>query len=204
MAVKDNGVGVNPADIERVFEPFFTTKPSGQGTGLGLSTVYGIVRQFRGWISVRSEQGEGTVFSIWLPVRDEGGESAAPPADLRAFRGSETVLLVEDDDAVRHAAAAMLRSFGYAVVAAPGPEDALRLVEDHAGRIDLLLSDVMMPGMTGPALARQLRQKKPDLKLMLMSGYREDAADAGLDFPFISKPFTAEGLARRVRAVLDA
>ncbi|MBX7084627.1 MAG: PAS domain S-box protein [Nannocystaceae bacterium] len=207
IEVEDDGVGMDDATREHIFEPFFTTKPAGEGTGLGLSTVFGIVHQFGGCIVVASAPGEGARFTVYLPIV-EGATVVAAPATARASGGrAETILVVEDDAAVRAVACNILRRAGYEVIAANGGADALALAARHAGRIALVLTDVVMPGMNGYALVAALRRDHPRLRALVMSGYIDDAAraqeaEAG-SLPFVAKPFTPEALASKVRAVLD-
>ncbi len=209
LAVRDTGCGMDAETLAHVFEPFFTTKERGKGTGLGLSTVYGIVRQHEGYVAVESAPGRGSTFTIHLPRSDhavEGLEPAAPPAWPRG--GSETILLVEDERDVRDLAREIIEMAGYTVLAANGPGAGLEICERHRGDIDLLLTDVVMPGMSGPELAHRLVAARPRLKVLYMSGYTDDAIvkHGVLDFGtrFLQKPFTAESLARAVRDVLDA
>jgi two-component system cell cycle sensor histidine kinase/response regulator CckA len=210
LAVSDSGIGMNKETLARIFEPFFTTKANGKGTGLGLSTVFGIVKQSGGSISVYSEPGKGTTFKIYLPVTNDEARSDAPaglqaPTDLR---GRETILLVEDDAQVRVLAADILRRQGYRLLESGLPSEALALVAAHPGPIHLLLTDVVMPEMSGRVLAEQLGAKRPSLRVLFMSGYTDDAIvhhgvlESGV--AFIQKPLTPEALARRVRQALDA
>jgi CheY-like chemotaxis protein len=190
-----------------LFEPFFTTKEKGRGTGLGLSTSYGIVKQNHGEIEVRSDIGEGTSFSIFFPRVDEPSSvensHAMPPAPVK---GAETILLAEDEDGVRHVVAQMLREQGYTVLPANGGAEALRIAESHSGPLQLLVSDVMMPRMTGPELAERLRGLRPEMRVLFVSGYtdgeivRGGELEPGTDF--LQKPFTREQLAVKVREVL--
>jgi two-component system, cell cycle sensor histidine kinase and response regulator CckA len=207
LSVTDQGVGMSPEVQARAFEPFFTTKEIGRGTGLGLATVYGAVHQSGGHIWLYSEEGKGTTFKIYLPV-DEGAVVAPvepePPVSLE---GTETILVVEDEPSVRTLTCAVLRRLGYRVFAARGPNEAVRLVGRIDGQLDLLLTDVVMPGASGPQLARQLAVERPTLKVLYMSGYTDNAiVHHGVLDPgtaLLEKPFTADGLAVRVRAVLD-
>jgi CheY-like chemotaxis protein len=208
LAVSDTGVGMNAATRERIFEPFFTTKPEGQGTGLGLATVFGIVSQSGGTIWVYSEPGRGTTFKIYLPRAEAPTPSAGPAAPRPVLRGNETVLLVEDDDGVRFVGEATLKRLGYAVVSARTGDEALRASAAHSGRIAILVSDIVMPGMSGPELRTRLIGERPDIKVLFVSGYAPDATVRhGVLEPgvaFLEKPFGPEALGRRVREVLDA
>jgi two-component system cell cycle sensor histidine kinase/response regulator CckA len=208
LTVSDTGCGMDDVTRARIFEPFFTTKPKGKGTGLGLSTVYGIVKQSGGYIWCYSEPGEGTTFKIYLPRTDAvaeqpNGDGARP----NPRRGSETILLVEDDDAVRSISRRILELQGYAVIEAGNGLEALRLCELAATPVDLVLTDMVMPEMNGKELARQLRERYPEIRLLFMSGYTEDAAlrqsflEPGT--AFIEKPFAPAALADKVRKVLD-
>ena len=194
---------------ERAFEPFFTTKGPGRGTGLGLSTVYGIVKQSGGVISVRSKPGEGTTIKVYLPRvdRPEEGRPTIPPVS-GSVAGNETILLVEDEAAVRALTTRILERLGYRVEAAANGDDALVVLEDADRSIDLLLTDVILPGsMQGNGLARAARLLRPDLAVLHMSGYARDTIvhDGRLDegVNYLPKPFTPDVLARRVRELLD-
>ena len=207
LAVSDSGTGMDEATKSRIFEPFFTTKEAGKGTGLGLATVYGIVEQAGGRIEVDSEPGRGANFRIYLPSVEGVPVSASSGSSRRAVRGTETVLVVEDEDQVRRLITKTLRAFGHEVLEAAQPAEALRLCREHPKPIHLLLTDVVMPGMNGPDLAGQCRGLRADVKVIFMSGYTADAMplqgiDPGLHF--LSKPFTPSDLARKVREVLDA
>jgi CheY-like chemotaxis protein len=199
-----------PPDVQaRIFEPFFTTKPVGQGTGLGLSTVYGIVKQSDGFVWVESEPDAGTTFRIYLPrvaSREPGPVEADPPGAPRG--GSETILVVEDEDIVRSLACRGLREQGYNVIEARHGGDALRQVGQLPRRIDLVISDVVMPEVGGRELGERLARLQPELPVLYMSGYTgDDVIQRGLldpGAPFQQKPFTPEGLARKVREMLDA
>ncbi len=207
LAVSDTGIGMSPEVQANIFEPFFTTKDPGKGTGLGLSTVYGIVQQSGGHIAVRSEPGHGTTFRIYLPRVDAAPVSdQAPPEVVAAPRGTETVLLVEDDEALRILAKEVLAVLGYTVLEAGHPADAIRIAESHGETIHLLLTDVVMPQMNGRQLAETLAAARPDLKVLYMSGYTAGTIGAdGILEPgvqFLQKPFTPLGLGRKVREVL--
>jgi PAS domain S-box-containing protein len=209
VAVSDTGHGMSRETQARIFEPFFTTKEMGKGTGLGLSTVYGIVKQSGGYIWVYSEPGRGSTFKVYLPRVTETAEAAAePPAPAVPARGSETVLLVEDEDSVRELVQELLESVGYEVLTAARPAEALRLAADYAGPLHLLLTDVVMPQMDGPELAQRLRNLRPDVRVLYVSGYSPGiVADHGVlehGGTFLQKPFSAEALETKVRETLDA
>lgn len=209
LAVSDTGCGMDPETQSRIFEPFFTTKEQGKGTGLGLSTVYGIVEQYCGSIWVYSEQGIGTTFKIYLPRTEEASEpvesdSAGDPLP----HGLETVLLVEDEEAVRQLSYEVLRRNGYTVLVAHNGEEALQVCERYKAPISLMVTDVVMPGMSGRELAESLVPSRPEMKVLYTSGYTDDAVvrrgvlQEGV--AFLQKPFMAEALARKVRELLDA
>jgi two-component system, cell cycle sensor histidine kinase and response regulator CckA len=207
LAVSDTGVGIEPDVAEHIFEPFFTTKPVGTGTGLGLATVYGIVRQSGGSIWVYSEPGEGTTFKIYLPVVHAPIEEERAPEARPDVGGSETVLLAEDNDALRELIAHMLVSHGYEVIVAETPTDAVRLAREESDRIALLISDLVMPEMSGTALAERVADLVPGVRVLLMSGYTDEAvARSGSLAPgaeYLEKPFGADELAAKVRETLD-
>jgi CheY-like chemotaxis protein len=207
LEVSDTGEGMNEETKSRMFEPFFTTKEQGKGTGLGLSTVYGIVQQSGGHIEVRSELGRGTSFQIYLPAV---AEPADPLSKLEArtpiVRGTETILLVEDDALVRHLAREILTTLGYTVLFATDGFEALRVQAQEQRPIHLLITDVLMPHMNGPQLAKRLQQVLPDIGILFLSGYTADAAvRQGLqaEAAFLQKPFSPDALARKAREVLD-
>src|SRR5436309_3501016 len=209
LTVSDSGIGMDEETQAHAFEPFFTTKPRGQGTGLGLAMVYGTVKQSGGFIWVYSEPGRGATFKIYLPRVDAPVESAAPPAPVeRPPRGSETVLLAEDEPAVRAIARQALERQGYTVLAAPSGADALALAAQHGATIHLLLTDVVMPGMSGRDLADRLTAQRPGIRVLYISGYTDNAIvrhgmlEPGL--AYLQKPFRPDALVRKVREVLDA
>ena len=209
IAVSDSGSGMSPEVQARVFEPFFTTKAPGKGTGLGLATVYGIVKQSGGFIWVYSEPGQGTTFKIYLGrAADDQRPETVSTAVAEVRGGDEVILLVEDEAAVRRVALHALQRYGYTVLEAALPSEALTICREHTGKIDLVVTDVVMPGMSGPDLAQQLLALRPALKVLLSSGYPGEAiAHRGELFSglaFLPKPFTPTGLARKVREVLDA
>ena len=208
LEVSDTGVGMDRETASRAFEPFYTTKEAGRGTGLGLATVYGIVNQSGAYIEIESEVGRGTKFSVHLPVVDVEAtdmEQASPENDLSP--GSETVLLVEDDAGVRALARRVLNRLNYDVLEAPDGQQAILMSERYDGRIDLVLTDVVMPGMSGPAMAEVLTETRPEARILFMSGYTDDAilhhGVLDRDVEFLSKPFTPQDLATKIREVLD-
>lgn len=211
VEIADTGSGIAPEILDRIFEPFFSTKAVGSGTGLGLSTVYGIVRQTGGFVFVDSQIGRGTTFRIYLPQHAAAGDTAAradyaedTPRDLT---GIGTVLLVEDEDAVRLFSARALRNKGYKVLEARSGEAALEIMNEQVDGIDLIISDVVMPNMDGPTLIKEVRQRRPDVKVIFISGYAEDdfrrKVDAGEEAHFLMKPFTLKQLASKVKDVLE-
>ena len=217
--VIDTGTGIPPDIVDKIFEPFFSTKEVGKGTGLGLSTVYGIVKQTGGFIYVDSEPGKGTSFRIFLPrhhpekearrtgrcngAAKEASAEAKPRTDLT---GQGTILLVEDEEGLRSLNARGLRSRGYSVIEASNGVEALEALEEKDGAVDLVVSDVVMPEMDGPTLLKTMRGKNPDLKIIFVSGYAEDAFEKSLpenqQFAFLPKPFTLSQLVAAVKETM--
>ncbi|MCX7012462.1 MAG: PAS domain S-box protein, partial [Candidatus Sumerlaeota bacterium] len=207
LAVSDTGSGIDEATQRRIFEPFFTTKERGRGTGLGLATVYGVVKQHGGSIWVYSEVGHGTTFKVYLPRVDEAPEALGAPGGASGVRGSETVLVVEDEPMVRNFVCDVLRTNGYSVIEAENPEDALFVAGQHEQTIDLLVTDVIMPGMNGKELFDKTAAFRPGMKVLYMSGYTGDTIvhhgilDSGIRF--IQKPFTVQTLTQKAREALE-
>jgi CheY-like chemotaxis protein len=209
LAVSDTGCGMDAETQLRIFEPFFTTKEKGKGTGLGLSTVYGIVKQSGGYVFAYSELGRGTTFKIYLPRVDEAAAQSAPERQTRlGVRGSESILLVEDEESVRELIAEALKAQGYNVLVAGNGHEALALAAPINCHIDLMISDVVMPGMSGRELAKRMAGSRPSMRVLYLSGYTEDAiVHHGVLDPgtaFLQKPFSLDALACKVREVLDA
>ena len=210
IEVADSGTGIPKDKLNKIFEPFYTTKQVGEGTGLGLSTAYGIIKQTGGFIFADSPADRGAIFTIYLPAHDAPAEPAAPEAEAsraRDLTGRGLVLLVEDEDPVRSFAARALRLRGYTVVEASSGEEALDILRDADFHVDIMLSDVIMPGLDGPAWVREALRARPDAKVIFMSGYAEDAfvgGDGGIpSAAFLSKPFTLNELTQRVKEALD-
>jgi CheY-like chemotaxis protein len=209
LKVSDTGIGMDAKTRERIFEPFFTTKERGKGTGLGLSTVHGIVHQSSGAIAVASEPGGGTTFEIHLPrATAPAAAPGAPPAGSppESVRGIETILVVEDEASVRDLVTETLKAHGYTVLAAAGAAAAERVASSHRGPIHLLLTDIVMPGRSGRALAQDLLRLRPALRVLFMSGHEEQpvtpAGPPATGTAFLAKPFVPQELARRIREVL--
>jgi two-component system, cell cycle sensor histidine kinase and response regulator CckA len=210
LTVADNGCGMEPALMQRIFEPFFTTKEMGKGTGLGLATVYGVVKQYQGWVEVQSEVGAGSIFKVFLPASDQAAPAAVtPPAQPENIQGGrETVLLAEDEGALLELMQYVLGQYNYTILTASSASEALQVWDAHQGRVDLLLTDVIMPGgMSGRELAAELKKRKPDLKVILTSGF--NAAMVGKepgmgDTTFLSKPYLPDTAAKLIRDTLDA
>jgi CheY-like chemotaxis protein/two-component sensor histidine kinase len=209
LVFSDSGIGMDAETQARIFDPFFTTKEAGRGTGLGLAVVYGMVKQSKGYISVYSEVGHGSTFRIYLPV-DERAAKAQTASAARSLspRGTETILLVEDDHAVRALAHSILHDKGYFVLAPQHPAEAEQICARHTGPIHMLLTDMIMPGMSGRELARRAVALRPEIKVLYMSGYTDDALihrEVFEDrFAFVQKPFTPAVLEAKVREVLDS
>jgi CheY-like chemotaxis protein len=211
LTVRDTGCGIEQKLLQRIFEPFFTTKAIGKGTGLGLATVYGIVKQHQGWIEVESEIGVGTTFKIFLPATDEKAGDApvifAPKSEI-VNGGGETILLVEDELSLLELVRNVLQRYHYHVLTATTGGEALRVWDENAGRIDLLLTDMIMPGgMTGGELAAELKNRKPGLNVIFTSGYSTEfiGKDIGQDGTnFLPKPYQPHQVARMIREIIDA
>jgi CheY-like chemotaxis protein len=209
LTVSDTGSGIDAETQKQIFEPFFTTKKEGRGTGLGLSIVYGIVKQSGGYISLESSEGQGTTFNIYLPRVTEKVAQAAPRQSLSDLpRGTETILIVEDEELVREMARVILETSGYTVLQARRFDEAFTLCKQYSRPIDLLVTDVVMPQMSGPQIARRLTLLRPDIRVLYMSGYTRKAIGHHYGLkqgePFIEKPFTPGDLGRKVREVLGA
>ena len=208
LAISDTGVGMDTETLTQIFEPFFTTKEKGKGTGLGLATCYGIIKQNDGYINAYSELGHGTTFKIYLPAVPEGTqETNTTSIDTNQLRGTETILVVEDEPSVRQVITRNLSKYGYSVLETANGEDALRLVDEFKSAIQLILTDVVMPRMGGKALVERLKKKLPNIKVLFMSGYTDNSivhlgiVDPGIEF--IQKPFYSGDLLKKVRYVLD-
>jgi two-component system cell cycle sensor histidine kinase/response regulator CckA len=208
LEVTDTGCGMDEETMSRLFEPFFTTKEVGKGTGLGLATVYGIVKQSGGYIWAYSEVGLGTTFKVYLPSVEMPAESVEKEAaTIYPSTGEETILVVEDEKMVRELVREILSQKGYNVLEAHRGTEALEVSERHEGAIHLLLTDVVMPGMDGPELARRLTAQRPDMRVLFMSGYidhivlHDGVLEQGSEF--LQKPFTVRALGTKVRRVLD-
>jgi two-component system cell cycle sensor histidine kinase/response regulator CckA len=209
LTVTDSGLGIAAEHVAHIFEPFYTTKEAGKGTGLGLATVYGIVKQNGGFVWVYSEPGLGTTFKIYLPrVQSLNGEAPIAKLVESSPRGCETLLLVEDETSVRQASRQFLAQSGYTVLEAKDGEDALRISREHHGPIHLMITDVVMPRMGGPKLAERLADERPAMKVVFVSGYAENTVlqhgKIDVTTRFLQKPFSLKTLARKVHDVLKA
>jgi PAS domain S-box-containing protein len=208
LRVSDSGVGMPPETVERAFDPFFTTKPPGQGTGLGLATVYGIIQQAGGRSQIYSEPDIGTTFTVLLPASDRAISPMDRHADSPGPRGDETILLVEDEQALREVTRRILTGAGYRVIVAENGPEALQVAGEHSGVIDLLLSDVIMPQMPGPQLAQRLVAQRPSVRVLLMSGFAQPILDSGGHLQdgmaFIEKPFSGPGLLAKVGQIFES
>jgi two-component system cell cycle sensor histidine kinase/response regulator CckA len=209
LAVSDTGVGMSPETVARIFEPFYTTKEQGKGTGLGLATVYGIVKASGGYVWVYSELGQGTTFKIYFPRVDQPAQAVSAEKTASSVpRGTETILLVEDDPQLIQLSSSVLANCGYKVLAAASPEEALTLCRANQGNISLLVTDVVMPQMNGRQLAEEVKRICPKIRMLYVSGYTSNAIvhygvlDAGLWF--LPKPFSLSAFVAKVREVLDA
>jgi len=210
LSVQDSGCGMDSAVLDHIFEPFYTTKPVGKGSGMGLATVYGIVNQHRGWVRVETAEGQGTTFHVFLPPHDQPAEVVEEVPRTPSVRcGNETVLMVEDEPVLRELIEEVLTGHGYHILSASSGAEALHVWNDHDGKIDLLLTDMVMPGgMTGQQLAAQLRPRDPRLKVIITSGYSQEMVGRNLtpseDTEFLPKPYRPAQLVEKVRAILDA
>jgi CheY-like chemotaxis protein len=209
LSVSDTGVGMSKEVMEHIFEPFFTTKETGKGTGLGLATVYGIVRQNSGFLNVYSEEGKGTTFKIYLPrFKSDIVQSTVEKVSGKPQRGTETLLIVENEEDYLMSCKMLLEKLGYTVLTATTPDDAIHIAEEHPGNIDLLITDVIMPKMNGKELLGNIRNIRPGLKYLYMSGYTADVIahhgvlEEGVNF--LQKPFSIKTIAEKVREVLDS
>jgi two-component system cell cycle sensor histidine kinase/response regulator CckA len=209
LSVRDTGTGIAPEHLPRIFEPFFTTKESGQGTGLGLATVFGIVEQHNGWIEAHSELHRGTVFRVYLPALARESISGSTQADLPPVRGgTESILMVEDDQALLHVAQLTLEHHGYRVLTAVTAVQALEIWKKERANVELLLTDLILPGgLSGQELADLLKRDKPSLKIIHTSGYNDEVVSRRLrelaNSTFLRKPYSARQLAETVRTSLD-
>jgi CheY-like chemotaxis protein len=207
IAVTDTGIGMDAETRSHLFEPFFTTKERGKGTGLGLSTCYGIVKQSGGYIWVYSEPGRGSIFKVYLPRRSSAAGEQGVPVETAGDGGTETILLVEDDEVLRAAIARILSTHGYRILTARDGVEALELATRHTEPLDLVVTDVVMPGLNGIELLRKVEIVHPEARRLLMSGYTEHAVLEDVTVRagarFLQKPFTPEALCRKVRSLLD-
>jgi CheY-like chemotaxis protein len=210
FTMEDTGLGMDRETMKHIFEPFFTTKELGRGTGLGLSTVYGIVKQAKGDIFVRSEPGKGTTFDIYLPLHPEPSQMEERPSergDLSPLKGTETILVVEDSEPVRRLVKTTLERFGYKIIQAPDAETALKMLEGTSQQISLIITDVVLPGISGPQLAEKAVVILPGVKVLYVSGYPREHLKGwklqGPEFHLVEKPFSPLELVKKVRDLLD-
>jgi CheY-like chemotaxis protein len=208
LAVTDTGVGIDKETQPHIFEPFFSTKETGKGTGLGLATVFGIVKQSGGTISLHSEPGHGTTFKVYFPRHDESPVVSQEEKEMPVRLGSETLLLVDDAGPLRELTRRLLEDSGYTVLASGSPLEAIRIADQHKGALPLLITDVVMPGLSGPALAERVTAARPETRVLYTSGYTDDAiyphGKLGPNCAFLEKPFTRDDLMRKVRELLDS
>ena len=206
LSVADTGMGMDAETLTRIFEPFFTTKPPGRGTGLGLATVYGVVKQHGGFVDVASAPGHGTTFHLYFPVSVSSAPDSTPPPEADSVRGgTETILLAEDHEGLRELVHESLESFGYHVLAACDGEEAVDLFRRHAGKVDLLVLDVVMPRLRGPDAYQRIHGLDPAIPVLFCTGYNPDSAQVETlsGHPLLQKPYPARELARIVRRLLD-
>jgi CheY-like chemotaxis protein len=207
MSVSDTGTGMDAATAGRIFEPFFTTKEIGKGTGLGLATVYGIVKQHDGFIHLYSEPGKGTTFRIYLPAASGTAEPRQPKRDEQVPKGTETILLAEDNEGIQEAAKEMLEKLGYKVILASNGSEAIQTFTDNPGQFDLIILDVVMPKVSGPAAFSQMMAVRPDLRVLFSTGYTAEAASLNSlleqGASILQKPYSLKSLGQTVRSVLD-
>jgi signal transduction histidine kinase len=203
LEVMDNGAGMDPRTRERIFEPFFTTKDVGRGTGLGLATVYGILQRHQGWIECQSQAGQGTLFSLYLPIAAEGRPPRQAPDEAEMPRGAETLLVIDDEELVRHSTVRVFARLGYQVLEAPDGPRGLELFAQHGDRIDLVLLDLSMPGLPGREVLAQMKAQRPGLKVVLFTGYAPAPGEFAGVASMVEKPFSVHHLSRAVRQVLD-
>ncbi|HEV3039149.1 MAG TPA: ATP-binding protein [Candidatus Angelobacter sp.] len=204
LTVSDTGIGMDKETQSHIFEPFFSTKEAGKGTGLGLSTVFGIVKQSDGAISVTSAPGHGTTFKIHFPRCEEAPALIQPEKTMPLRGGSETILLVEDAGPLRELTRRLLEDCGYTVLDAGTPAEAIRIAEQHKDLLPLMITDVVMPGLSGPVLAERLSATRPETRVLYTSGYADQAGDLGPECTFLEKPFTRDALVKKVRELLDS
>jgi len=207
LTVSDTGVGMDAATTERVFEPFFTTKELGKGTGLGLATVYGVVKQHGGFIHLYSELGKGTTFRIYLPAGNGAAEPSQPKSNEQIPKGTETILLAEDNEGLREAAQEMLQTLGYRVILATNGAEATEFFKANSGKIDMAVLDVVMPDLSGPAAYSQMSAIQPDLRVVFTTGYTPETVSLNSTLekgvPILQKPYSMKSLAQIVRSTLD-